>query len=279
MIPNRKFSGIIKHPKPQPTESNTKVLNTETCDTKVNPQGSTKVENSDIKQVSNPIVKVSFLILSHNRDITGTLKSIVDINIPFNYEILINDDSKQYTERDFKKFNLPIRFFNHRSEDISDVYKSLLIQSRGKYLYYLEDDDFILPPFIKAIRTMDENDIDLMYCNYVGYKNLSLEFTDTKILDTPEFIEFCGSYNHYDLFQLGRFIFKKSICKVFPKGNNVLNDWFLFSHLQPKTFAISGYVIYKQNVNGDNISFEIKPPFYKNEEALMVDFSLPTISI
>ena len=294
MIPNRKFRGVIKHSEtkvenPKDSGDSQKSSIEENCE-------STK-STETTKKVKIPDCALSILIPSHNRDITNTLKSIAELKIPYKYEILVNDDSMRYNKEFFRKFNLPIKLHKHRNRDLTGVYKTLFRYSKGKYLYYLEDDDFLLAPFTQALKTMVENNIDLMYCNYMGYEDLKLEFNKTDIfkgsekttlvLDAgsgeytvegsinSEFLKFCKTYNHYDLFQLGRFIFRKSICKYFPRGNNVLNDWHLFRHLLPKIFATSEYIIYKQNVNGDNISFEIKKPFYRDENALMVDLSLP----
>ena len=290
MVPTRKFSGVLK--KPTNTENNPIGLDSESLK---NTQTTSLEEDSGII--------VSILIPSHNRDITETLKSIAAVEIPFKYEVLINDDSKKYNRGDIqkfsKKFNLPLRFFRLYCYDITGIYKNLLRNAKGKYLYYLEDDDFLMAPFVQALKTMVDKGIDLMYCNYFGYENPVLEFNKTSIFSevreykteitpsrriTPspieytvnsELINFCENYNHYDKFQLGRIIFKKSICKLFPRKNNVLNDWHLFRHLRPKVFATSEYIIYKQNVNGDNISFDIKKPFFKDEYARMVDLSLP----
>ena len=301
MTPTRRFSGVIKRSKSEilgNSENSTLVNSTLVNSTLVD----SKSENSTL--VGNSVL-VSILIPTHNRDITTTLRSIADTKIPFKYEILLNDDSGRYNKqqiRDFERiFDLPkIKFFRIRQEDLSGIYKHLFRQATGKYLYYLEDDDFLIAPFTQAIKTMETKGIDLMYCNYFGYENpviefnktevfkdtrsYSLEFTNTRIYEettkvdytvNSEFIKFCETYNHYDNFQLGRFIFKKSICKLFPRTNNVLNDWFLFKHLRPQVFATSEYIIYKQNVNGDNISFNIEKPFYKCEDPLMVDLSLP----
>ena len=286
MVPTRKFSGVLK--KPKTLENNPIGLNSK------NSKNTENFENS---------VLVSILIPTHNRDIFETLKSIAAVEIPFKYEVLINDDSKTYSKKKIqeyaKKFRLPLRLLRATCYDITGIYKSLLREAKGEYLYYLEDDDFLMAPFVQALKTMVEKGIDLMYCNYFGYENPVLEFNKTTVYTgsceyktkiTPSrriepspieytvnsgFVKFFESYNHYDKFQLGRIIFKKSICKLFPRKNNVLNDWHLFRHLRPEVFATSEYIIYKQNVNGDNISFEVKKPFFKDEFARMVDLSLP----
>lgn len=123
------------------------------------------------------------------------------------------------------------------------MYLSLLKNTKGEYIYFLEDDDLLLPPFLKGIQSLINENIDLGYFNYFDYKGLSLEFKDSKILN---FKEFCNTYNHYKNFQLSRFITKKSIITKFPQGNNVLNDWFLFCSLKPETFKVYKYLIYKQ---------------------------------
>lgn len=125
------------------------------------------------------------------------------------------------------------------------MYLNLLKNAKGKYIYFLEDDDLLLPPFLKGIKSLINEDIDLGYFNYFDYKGLSLEFKDS---ETQNFQKFCNTYNHYKNFQLSRFITKKSIITKFPLGNNVLNDWVLFKSLTPKTFKTYKYLIYKQGI-------------------------------
>lgn len=218
---------------------------------------------------------LSILIPTHNRikKLHDALKSIRDTKIPFKYEIIINDDTLTLKRSDLKKYiGCDFILTKQISPDISGIYKTLFRTARGKYLWYLEDDDQALAPLPNIIKAMESENIDLMLCNYIDYKGLNLEFTKTEVKD---FGEFCLKYNHYDLFQLSRFVFKKSICFEFPRGNNLLNDWHLFTHLRPQKFATCEYLIYKQNVDETNISFDIKEPYFEDPNALMVDLSAP----
>lgn len=223
-------------------------------------------------------VKLSILIPTHKRPqlLKRALESIKQLKIPFKYEIIINDDTQSLNKNDFefKDFNLTnFGFQKVRCHDISSIYKSLFRSAKGLYIWYLEDDDIALNPLVSAIETMMKNDIDLSYCNYFDHKGLEIEFKNSEKLDFKNFIE---TYNHYPKFQLSRFIFKRKLVKLFPRTNNLLNDWHLFSHLEPKNFWILEYIIYKQELDGlfnENISFKIKEPFFESYEPLMVDLN------
>lgn len=210
---------------------------------------------------------LSILILTHNRPklFDRCIKSLKNIELNttgINYEILVNNDSGDIpVSNDYK-------LYNKKSDDLSDLYYLLYKESRGKYIYFLEDDDIILKSFCNVIKDTIVNDYDLAYCNFLKVYNQSRglnlkdNLIDFNIVENQDFF--------YE-FQLSRCIFKKSKILKFPKGNNIFNDYILFKNIKTKYIKTYRSCIYKQTIDGnDNISFKSlnKDSRFKNHDSI-----------
>lgn len=199
------------------------------------------------------IVNLSIIILTHNRPklFKRCLNSVINLELK-NYEIIVNNDTD-----DIDKISREnIHYFNKKSFDISELYYFCLMNSRGKFIYFLEDDDILLEGFKTVFNKVLEYDIDLSLCNFEHCENKikGIEFFKNEEVDFEKFIK---NYKPYNLFQLSRCIFKRSVIDKFPEGNNVFNDYFLFKACKVKTLNIFRNIIYKQTTHGnDNISFK-----------------------
>jgi len=179
---------------------------------------------------------ISILILTHNRPklFERTIKSVLD-NLPdYLVEILVNNDSKDIKEIE------GATYFYEKHEDLSKTYKFLLDKATQEYVYFLEDDDYLLPNFF--------DNLDFNYdINFINYKHENIQEAITR------------HYREFEIeeedFQLGQIVFKKSLINKFPTGNIVTNDWTLFKSLKGSIKLIPE-VLWVQTTDGkDNISF------------------------
>jgi hypothetical protein len=170
-----------------------------------------------------------------------------------NIEVLVNNDSSDIKEI----FSENVKYFYEKFDSISEIYEFLLKMSKGKYIYFLEDDDYLTEDFLN--QKLDSDIIAGNYCpTYKPNKILDLMnmFQDSLFFDRVDFIKKLN----LEHLQLGQFIFKKDVIEdfVFEKDNNVHNDIKLVYHasLKCKTFKTTSKFFYYQTIDGnDNISF------------------------
>ena len=198
-------------------------------------------------------MKLSILIPTHNRPtlFPRCLKSILD-QITDDMEIIVNNDSNDITEIDHPQ----VTYHYNKFDNLSLVYKFLLDQSCGEYVYFLEDDDYVVNDF-----TSIPLDADLIGGNYyptyhnshiLSYTRL---YTDA-VYNSNDFV------NQTDLgkLQLSQFVFKRDCIKdfEFPMDSNIHNDIKLVMHaaLHSTKIRTLRKVLYYQTIDGrDNISF------------------------
>lgn len=122
-------------------------------------------------------MKLSILILTHNRPelFKRCLTSVLEI-IPDDVEILVNNDAEPFKELS----NNIVKYYYKKSDNISDLYRFLLEKAQGEFIFYLEDDDFLLPNFFKRI----DYNYDINYMNFMTYdikKTLQLKKENFKV--------------------------------------------------------------------------------------------------
>ena len=133
------------------------------------------------------------------------------------------------------------------------------------YIFYLEDDDYLLKNFF--------NELDFNYdINYIHYYSCPLvselgalatlkrlHTTNKHLKNITKAREFIKKYKDRD-FQLSQILFKKELIdnNKFPKGNDINNDFILFKNIISTNTTIK-YIpktCWVQTVDGkDNISF------------------------
>ena len=182
-------------------------------------------------------MKLSVLILAHNRPalFERCLQSVL-LNKPSWAEILINNDTSDITE-------IPgATYYYERNYDISKIYKYLFDAAIGEFIYYLEDDDYVVPNFWDII-SKNLNSKNLIF-KYIPDKKLNYNLE-----------KFITNIDPKLYFQLSQLIFKKSDLKLFPMGNDINNDWKLRESLESECINMS-IPIFVQTIDGqDNISF------------------------
>ena len=205
-------------------------------------------------------MKLSILIPTHNRPLLfeRCLNSVLS-QINENVEIIVNNDSSDIQEIEHKQ----VKYYYKKFENLSLIYKFLLNQSKGEYVYYLEDDDHLTEDFLKSLTF----EYDMIVGNYMPtykpkYIFECISMYKDSIMDSQDFMK---NLNIRRL-ELSQHIFKKNTIEdfQFPMDNNIHNDIKLVLHAakKSKTIKTSSKIFYYQTTDGkDNISF----PDFKKE--------------
>lgn len=197
-------------------------------------------------------MKLTILILTHNRPelfkrcITSALK-----NKPQEVEILVNNDSLDIEEISGAEY------FYKQDNNLSNIYNFLIQQAQGEYLYFLEDDDYLLDNFYNRFFE-NYNKQKTMVFNYMpawGPKYYFDRFYNKIKNGEYKKKDFLDIVNK-EYFQLGQFIFRKQDICEYMQGNFLDNDWKLFININ-NDIIYNQEPIYQQTIDGkDNISFE-----------------------
>jgi glycosyltransferase involved in cell wall biosynthesis len=196
---------------------------------------------------------LSILILTHNRPhlFKRCLESVL-AQIRPGIEVLVNNDSC-----DIKEIEHPqVKYFYHNPNSLCEIYKFLLVIAQGDYVYYLEDDDYLVSDFLEQ----DFRD-DLIVGNYCPtYETPDMLTFMTLYKDEYKTTEvFLANLNTEHL-QLSQHIFKRHHISNFnfPNDSNIHNDIKLVIHAAHRARSIKTVkkVFYYQTIDGgDNISF------------------------
>lgn len=202
-------------------------------------------------------MSISVLILSHNRPqlFKRCLESVILANMYHNVdlEVIVNNDTNDIVELNGEF----IQYQYEKSDNLSDIYKSLFDRAKGEYIYYLEDDDVMGVRFFETLSQFDE---DIFYFNYSPYK-WSMDFVRFFGYAGKNFVNkghFLKEYDDHN-FQFGQICFRKDSLDVndFPDDNCLQNDFKIFQRLKG-TFRSINKILYSQTIDGgDNISFRL----------------------
>jgi len=205
------------------------------------------------------MIKLSILILTHNRPklFERCIRSVLDnYKNEFDIEIIVNNDSSDIDEIKDEKVNYHYKKF----KNLSSIYKFLLNESKGEYVYYLEDDDYLTKNFFEKINFEG----DLIVGNYIPAhdKENMLKYSMMYGSGVVDYFEFLNLIDEKRL-QLGQHIYKKEIIEdfIFPEDNNIHNDILLTKHAakNSKKIIMTNKIFFHQTQDGkDNISFPEK---------------------
>ena len=197
---------------------------------------------------------LSILILTHKRPklFERCLNSVIS-QCSGNVEIIVNNDSNDIEEI----HNSKVKYFYKKFDNISQIYEFLFFESKGKYVYFLEDDDYLREDFFNQ-----NLDCDIIAGNYYPTYNPNNILKMMNVFQdffTDSNQKFIDKLNLEHL-QLGQFIFNRFVVEnfLFGNDNNIHNDIRLVYHaaLKAKSFRTTNKVFYYQTIDGnDNISF------------------------
>lgn len=207
-------------------------------------------------------MKLSILILTHNRPklFTRAISSVLD-NLPeYDVEILVNNDTGDIDEIYDDRVSIQYHYFQH--DDLSCVYKYLFDLATGEFIYYLEDDDYIMRNFFSSL----DLTVDINFMEYISeplikeigpYHSLK-KISKSRRIDHKNNAKIFVDQFDDEEFQLGQIVFRKGLVSEFPTDNNIYNDYTLFQNITMygPTFKYIHEQTWIQTTAGqDNISF------------------------
>ena len=204
-------------------------------------------------------MKLSILIPTHNRpNLFWRCLDSVRPMLADDVEIIVNNDSNDIVPKDYHP---NVSYYFNKFDNLSKVYEFLLSKSTGKYVYFLEDDDYLNDSFYSI--PLEGDIIAGNYCPTYETPN-KLEFMrlfKDGIVNANHF----ANILNFEHLQLGQFIFKRDVIKdfVFPMDSNVHNDIKLVLHAARNSEHVhtTSKVFYYQTIDGgDNISFSSTVP-------------------
>ena len=189
---------------------------------------------------------LTILILTHKRPelfqrcLLSALK-----NIPVNVDIIVNNDSNDIEEIQHPQ----VQYFYENPEHLSDKYKFILEKAKGEFVYYLEDDDYLVDSFYEILNYLQGYDIihGLYYPSW-----------------NDNWIAKCA--RDQDL-QLGQFIMRRELALEwqFPNDSHIHNDDKLIDFLLrngAKKLLLHKVLYIQTTDGGDNISFPESTNYY-----------------
>lgn len=162
--------------------------------------------------------------------------SVLD-NLPdYPVEVLVNNDTHDIIEVQHPC----VSYYYDCHDDLSSTYKGLFDKATGEFVYFLEDDDYLLPHFFSTL--------DFAYdINFLNYKAAD------PIVEIQR-VRAGFSVDKYH-FQLGQVLFRKDKLTHFPTGNVLANDWALYQAITGTTTMVKKYTWIQTTDGKDNISF------------------------
>ena len=200
-------------------------------------------------------ISLSILIPSHKRPglFQRCVKSALE-NFPDGaVEIIVNNDSKDITPAQHDS----VQYYYESFPELSQVYEFLLSKAKGKYVYFLEDDDYLSQNFYEDVMPylflIDDESFDVLSGCYYPTWNMSwvLRCATSQML---------GFRLDDETFQLGQFIMKRSTLQdfPFPHDSHIHNDRKLVDcalNNSKRVINIPKVIYYQTTDGGDNISF------------------------
>lgn len=198
-------------------------------------------------------IKVSVLILTHNRpELFKRCLSSVLKNKPECAEILVNNDTCDIEEVS------GATYYYERNDDLSIIYNFLIDKAVGEYIYFLEDDDYVVSKFWDMVMTDISTKRTVVYSfipdgDVRDYLTSFHNKVPTGLYNKSDFIQGMDIYK----FQLSQVLFMKKDITKWMEGNNLDNDFVLFEGLDNDIYYNSTPIFTQTTDGKDNISYKI----------------------
>lgn len=200
--------------------------------------------------------KLSILILTHNRPqlFRRCLKSVIEnkfyANVADSIEILVNNDSNDIQEITGSNIKYFYNTFEGESNQLTKKYKFLLDSAVGEYVFFLEDDDYLLKDGLQKIwNSISDSKLKLIKHLYMTNERFKSR------IEMIKFIQECKD------FQLCQVVFNRELLNSieFPEIDRLDNDYLIFKRClrkcQNHEYLNNKVFIYRLTFDGgDNIS-------------------------
>lgn len=145
-------------------------------------------------------ILLSICILSYNQavEVERLLTSLIS-QVPDEVEIVIRDDSTDTeTELLVERFSkhFPIRYYHGQKEGIDKTIIFLTKEARGKFVWWMGDDDIVPGGVSNILNALKETDSTFVWANYrlVNGKKLAIDFGENKFFESrDQLLEMAGS--------------------------------------------------------------------------------------
>lgn len=179
------------------------------------------------------MIDLSIIVPLYNTEkyIARCLDSLMNQAIPSDkYEIIVIDDGskdngKKVVEKYADQYS-QIKLFDQTNQGLSITRNRGIKLAKGKYLYFIDSDDFVSPnSFLKIIEYMNEHDLDIFGFGIVPTKGSTLpssnfsaaSFENLEIYDGPAYINNFNYRNEAVWYIVNR-EFLNEINLIFTKG-------------------------------------------------------------
>lgn len=117
--------------------------------------------------------KVSIIIpaFNCNKTIERCIESVLNQTYSKLEIIVINDGSNDNTLDKIEKYNKKILIINKENTGPSETRNIGIDKATGKYVFFLDSDDYLHPKAIEILLKQISDDIDIVRCNYYFVKN------------------------------------------------------------------------------------------------------------
>lgn len=216
-------------------------------------------------------IKATVIIPVYNsgKSILSAVNSVLSQTLQNLELIIVDDGSDQITKNILNKIkDNRVKIIRQNNQGVSVARNTGLDNAHGKYVFFLDADDWIEKSLIeKAIGFAEDNSLDFVCTNVIEHNSTRIEniISPLKniIMDSDAFSQIQDSLY---LWSVWAKLFKLEIIKknkiMFPTGMNLGED-FYFTHMYIMHIHSSGYLYdscyYIENINENSLSKKYIP--------------------
>ena len=230
--------------------------------------------------------KVSVIVPIYNSEsyIDKCIQSIIDQSYSNIEIILVNDgsiDNSKSICENYANIDKRIKLINQENQGVSKARNKGLDLAKGKYIGFVDGDDYIEKNMIESIISNIENtkaDIGICGYNIVDDRNIKIKKSDCSernlIIDNEQALELIFTTNKINGFLWNK-IFKKELFEKvrLPEDMNICEDLYIVCKLLNEDNIISytpqALYNYRENLNGATKT--IKKLFFENGKLKYID--------
>ncbi|MBW2965734.1 glycosyltransferase, partial [Candidatus Woesearchaeota archaeon] len=183
----------------------------------------------------NPVVSVIMPTYNRPKMLRRAIKSVMDQTYK-NFELLVVNDGGEDVKYIIKEFNCnAIKYFYKKNGGLSSALNYGLDRAKGKYIAYLDDDDYWLPHHLKILVNFLDNNHEV-----------GLVYAQTRRIDLDGNIIKRKSCKPYDKYYLENIDNQMTTCSVMHRKNDLRfedikthMDWIMWAKLSKKGVKIA----------------------------------------